>query len=174
MNSRNSDASLDCVPNITEALNHLVDWVNRGRVSSGSLSLLGSRYQVSPYVQFVKSGNFLASEMVSNSFLETRLTAWEESQILHLGWNAPTKSKPNFWKDFESSPPREVAEFLVLSMRVAYGLNPKSWFTFGSSSDEIPLIESGLFWHSRNNRHILCLPGNHIGATVETQSSQGA
>lgn len=158
---------VDALPNITEGLNHLAVLVSDGTIPSASVSLIDSRYQTKPYVQFTKSGVLILAEMISNSFLFTKLTPWEESRILNLGWSAPTESRPNFWREFEASNTRRVAEFLVTSLQLAFDLNPKSWFSFGNTKDEVPLIESGLFWHSTNATHVLCLPGSHVLGTLE-------
>lgn len=159
--------SIDLLPNITEGLTYLVDSVQKGRAVSASLSILDSNYQTAPYVQFSKFGESLVTELISNSFIKPKLTAWEEGRIRSLGWNDPTQALPNFWSEFSSSDSRKVAIFLVSSLRVAFDLNKESWFTFGSSQDELPLIKSDLFWHSSQIEHVLCLPGSRLHETLE-------
>lgn len=144
-----------------------MDSVQNGRAVSASLAIVDSKYQTAPYVQFSMLGGSLLTELISNSFMKPKLTAWEEGRIRALGWKDPTETQPNFSREFSRSDSREVAGFLISSLREAFDFNMESWFTFGSSKDELPLIQSGLFWRSYQIEHVLCLPGSNLHESLE-------
>jgi hypothetical protein len=71
--------------------------VAAGEIDSGALIFLNTNYKPNPYGQFVlnKWGN-LVLEVVSNSFLETKLTDWQISKAKRTWVEVSKRRKPEF------------------------------------------------------------------------------
>jgi hypothetical protein len=143
--------------------------VAAGEIDSGALIFLNTNYKPNPYGQFVlnKWGN-LVLEVVSNSFLETKLTDWQISKANELGWRSPNEENPNFWNPFPiEADKRYLARLLVEVCVVLFEVKPDTWFTFGSAPEDMTVNESEVFWHLKGNQGVVCLAGQNMELTVE-------
>ena len=83
---------------LIESLNFQIDQVISGKLPSFSLTMISQEFSPNPYAQgsLNSSGN-LVLEIISNSFLSTRLNDWEVQLVENLGWHSPSEDNPNFW-----------------------------------------------------------------------------
>jgi hypothetical protein len=105
--------------------------------------------------------------VVSNTFLETKLTEWQVSQLIGTGWKAPDKTNPNFWRVVTPDDTLELAKVLIYAVHLVFGIKPDTWFSFGTAPSEVAMNNSGLFWRSRGAAGVVCLPGQNKEMTLE-------
>jgi hypothetical protein len=157
---------------LSEGLSKQIQGVVRRDSTSADVTLLGTSFKPDPYVQVGspdEKGD-MTFEVISNTFLETKLTEWQISKLISLGWNAPNSQNPNFWITASTDDTLEAAQFMVYAMHSVFGLEPDTWFTFGTSPTDEAMNNSGLFWRMKSKSGIVCLPGQNISETVEGQS----
>ncbi len=83
-----------------------------------------------PYVQTCRIEDTLHLEAVSNAYLDTSIGPDALNTLLELGWNAPKEDTPNFniSLDAESVESREIAKFLISTLRDVYLVTTKDSF----------------------------------------------
>jgi hypothetical protein len=138
-------------------------------MTSAGLTLFGTDVRPYPYVQvgMPDADGKLTLEVMSNTFLETKLTEWQISQLISSGWKAPDENNPNFYMVVGSDDTVEVARILVYAMHLVFGLKPESWFGFGTAPLEEAMNQSGLFWTMKGRTGVVCLPGQNKESTIE-------
>lgn len=157
---------------LAEGLSTQIQRVLDAKMTSASLTLFETGVRPNPYVQvgLPDAGGNLTLEVMSNTFLETKLTEWQVSQLISNGWKAPDESNPNFWMVVGSEDTLEAAKILVYAMHLVFGLRPETWFSFGTAPLDVAMNQSGLFWTRKGNTGVVCLPGQNRALTVEGTS----
>jgi hypothetical protein len=154
---------------LTEGLSLQMQSVLKGTRTSAGVNLLSTSVKPSPYVQvgMPNDKGQLTLEVCSNTFLETKLTDWQVAQLQEVGWNAPDNKNPNFWMVTDSQDTTETSKVMVYAMHLVFGLQPDTWFTFGTSPLDEAINNSGLFWRIKGTSGAVCLPGQNKDMTVE-------
>ena len=154
---------------VIDAATSALEDIKRGFTPTFELTFLGTDFSPAPYVQVSKNQQGeLILEIVSNKFLETKLTKWHESQLRILGFQVPDESNPNYHRAGTSKESEVMLANLMLDgARRVFDLTENNWFTFGNSDYEKALAESDAFWHNKGNPQILCLPGRNQADTTE-------
>jgi len=109
----------------------------------------------------------LTPEVISNTFLETKLTQFQVAQLIEIGWNGPYKSNPNFWMVVDSQDTLEVAKAMFYAAHLAFGIRPETWFSFGTAPLDEAMNDSGLFWRMKGKSGVVCLPGENSELATE-------
>ncbi len=154
---------------LTEGLSLQIQRVLKGDLTSADVTFLGTGYKPDPYVQVglpAENGE-ITLEVVSNTFLETKLTDWQIKELLAFGWNAPDAHNPNFWMRTDPNDTHDSSQVLVYSAKLVFGLTPDTWFTFGTSPLDEAMNNSGLFWRMRGKAGVVCLPGQNKSSALE-------
>jgi hypothetical protein len=154
---------------LTEGLSLQMQSVLKGTRTSAGVNLLSTSVKPSPYVQvgMPNDKGQLTLEVCSNTFLETKLTDWQVAQLQEVGWNAPDNTNPNFWMVTDSQDTTETSKVMVYAMHLVFGLQPDTWFTFGTSPLDEAMHNSGLFWRMKGKAGVVCLPGQNKESAVE-------
>jgi len=154
---------------VIDAATGALEDIKGGITPSFELTFLGTDYQPAPYVQ--ASANYegnLVLEIISNDYLQTKLTKWHENQLRVLGFKVPDNENPNYHRVSSSKDSNMMLANLLLDCaRRVFDLTESTWFIYGDSEYEKALAESDAFWHNKSNPLILCLPGQNQKFTVE-------
>lgn len=143
--------------------------IRLGKADSFGITFLDTNYTPNPYLQasLGTQGNLIV-ELVSNEYLTTKLTRWQESQLRLLGFRMPDRANPNHNRVVHhSEQPTYTARHLLDSARTVFEIKDEAWFTFGLSDYAIALAESSAFWHNITDESRLCLPGVNESVTRE-------
>ena len=154
---------------LTEGLSIQIQKVISKDSTSADVTFLGTSFTPDPYVQVgmpVESGE-ITLEVISNTFLETKLTEWQISKLLSLGWNAPNSQNPNFWISASADDAFEASQVMVFAAHSVFGLESDTWFTFGTSPIDEEMNNSGLFWRMKGKTNVVCLPGQNRERALE-------
>jgi hypothetical protein len=154
---------------LAEGLSIQIQRVLDGKMTSAGLTLLETGVRPHPYVQvgLPDENGRLTLEVISNTFLETKLTDWQIGQLMSNGWKAPDEGNPNFWMVTDSQDTTEMSKVMVYAMHLVFGLRPDTWFTFGTAPLDEAMNNSGLFWHMKGKTGVVCLPGQNMEYTLE-------
>ena len=157
---------------ISEGLSRQIQRVVRQDTTSADVTFLSTGFKPDPYVQvgLPDENGSITIEVISNTFLDTKLTEWQINNLMSLGWNAPNSINPNFWLTVNAEATYEASQFMVYAVHSVFGLEPGAWFTFGTSPADEALNNSGLFWRRRGDAGVICLPGQNADETVEGSS----
>lgn len=139
------------------------------KVDSFEITFLDTNYKPSPYLQASLNlrGDLLV-ELISNEYLVTKLTKWQESQLRLLGFNMPDENNPNYHRATRATEqPVYTATHLLDAARTVFVVRDDGWFTFGDSEYEKALAGSSAFWHNAADALKLCLPGTNAKSTLE-------
>jgi hypothetical protein len=148
---------------LTEGLSQQIQRVLRSEATSASITFLGTSFKPDPYVQvgMANEERQLTLEVMSNTFLETKLTQFQVGQLIEIGWNSPDKSNPNFWMLVDSQDTLEIAKTMFYGAHLVFGIRPETWFSFGTAPLDEAMNNSGLFWHMKGKSGVACLPGQN-------------
>lgn len=155
---------------LAEGLSLQIQNVISGKATSAGVTFLGTGFKPYPYVQvgLPDARGQLTLEVISNTFLDTKLTQWQVSQLIAAGWNAPDKTNPNFWMVVNPQDTFELAKVFIYAVHLVFGLTPGTWFTFGTAPLEVAMNNSGLFWRKRGATGVVCLPGQNKEFVLES------
>jgi len=154
---------------LTEGLSLQIQNVISGTTTSAGVTFLETSINPYPYVQVGSpdAGGLLTLEVISNTYLETKLTEWQVALLTDIGWNPPDESNPNFWLVAKADDTHELAKILIYAVHLVFGISEETWFTFGTAPIDLAMNNSGLFWHMRGASGIVCLPGQNVESTIE-------
>ena len=138
----------------------------------------------SPYFQGMRSEfGELFIEAAANLSCNPPLTEEEFAMMEFLSWDRPalspeefmnressaeTNDRPNFERRFdESVDPKDIAEFILQSMVVVYGLTEDDFYNFGNETvaNQVEALgKLGRLKYSDGNpwRQIFAMPGKHL------------
>jgi hypothetical protein len=154
---------------VIQAITSALEEIKAAKLTSHSVTFLDTQFKPSPYLQasLDPQGN-LVIELVSNEYLQTKLTKWQESQVRLLGFKMPHSENPNYSRVVNANEQTVfTARHLLDAARTIFEVRDDGFFTFGSTGYEIALAETDAFWHHYKNRTFLCLPGMNPESTVE-------
>jgi hypothetical protein len=154
---------------LAEGLSLQIQNVISGKATSAGVSFLETGFKPYPYVQvgLPDARGQLTLEVISNTFLETKLTEWQVSQLVTAGWKAPDETNPNFWMVVSPEDTLELAKVLIYAVHLVFGMKPNTWFSFGTAPIEVAMNNSGLFWRRKGATGVVCLPGQNPDETLE-------
>ena len=125
-------------------------WINS---RSLSLTLAARRWRLCLEL----SGQPYLEESPGNFGL--RSLGWVEGGLHYAG---PIRLFP---KSTRSS---TIAWSVVAALQLTESINLSSWFTFGEDQWAKSVMDSNALWHHAMIREILCLPGQNVGLTHES------
>jgi len=152
------------------------------------ITTYGRRYNLSPntspYFQGFRDGHGeLFIEAAANLICDPPLTEEEFAMMEFLSWDRPALSpeefqdqdrsaeandRPNFERRFDDSvDPKDIAEFILQTLVVVYGLTEDDFYNFGNEtiSNEVEALgKLGRLKYSDGNpwRQIFAMPGKHL------------
>lgn len=111
----------------------VIDAIREHKVESHYFELVLNASGKNPYVQMQSiNQSGIRIEVSSNRFLRKKLTRWQESGLLVLGFAAPTKDIPNYSKTVRARESSEVVAIgLVEVFRNSFELETDSLISFG-------------------------------------------
>jgi hypothetical protein len=154
---------------VIDTLTSVFDDIKQEKVEDFGITFLDTNFKPSPYMQVALNLNGdLLVELVSNEYLVTKLTKWQESQVRLLGFKMPDENNPNYHRATKANEqPVYTARQLLDAARTVFEVRDDCWFTFGQSDYEKALAGSSAFWHNSLNESQLCLPGMNANSTRE-------
>jgi len=159
-----------------------------GKNSTFCITTYGKRYGLSPdsspYFQGVRDEfGELFIEASANLMCDPPLTDEEFEMMEFLSWDKPaltpdeyrnhdhrseSSNQPNFERRFpDSVSPIDIAEYMMQTMVIVYGLTEEDFFNFGGreTSDKVEALgKLGRLPSNPGNpdRHIFAMPGRHL------------
>jgi hypothetical protein len=154
---------------VIDALTSAFDDIKEGKIESFAVTFLDTDFKPSPYIQASLNLNGdLLVELISNEYLITKLTKWQENQLRAMGFKLPDSNNPNYHRATQLTEQTVfTARQLLDAARTVFEIKDNVWFTLGDSDYERALAESSAFWHRSENESQLCLPGMNPKETTE-------
>lgn len=101
-----------------------------------------------------------------HSYLEERpdslglgILGWVKGDLEDLG---PIRLFPKATSD------TKLGWAIISALQITRSIEPSSWLTFGDDDWAESVMGSSALWHHSLNRRILCLPGQNVGLTEES------
>ena len=154
---------------VIDTLTSVFEDIKKENLESFGITFLDTDFKPSPYLQVSLNLNGeLLVELISNEYLVTKLTKWQESQLRMLGFKMPDENNPNYHRATKANEqPVYTARQLLDAARTVFEVRDDCWFTFGQSEYEKALAGSSAFWHNSEDPTRLCLPGTNAPSTRE-------
>lgn len=154
---------------VIDTLTSVFEDIKQEKIESFGITFLDTDFEPCPYLQVSLNLNGdLLVELISNEYLLTKLTKWQESQLRLLGFKMPGEINPNYHRATKTNEqPVYTATHLLDAARTVFEVRDDGWFTFGDSDYEKALAGSSAFWHNAAEASKLCLPGTNAKSTLE-------
>jgi hypothetical protein len=154
---------------VIDTLTSVFEDIKQERIESFGITFLDTELKPCPYLQASLNLNGdLVVELISNEYLVTKLTKWQENQLRLLGFKMPDENNPNYHRATKATEqPVYTARQLLDAARTVFEVRDDCWFTVGQSDYEKALAGSTAFWHNADDPTQLCLPGMNATSTRE-------
>lgn len=154
---------------VIDTLTSVFEDIKQEKIESFGITFIGTDFKPCPYLQVsLNLNDDLLVELISNEYLVTKLTKWQENQLRMLGFKMPDENNPNYHRATKSNEQLVyTARQLLDAARTVFEVRDDCWFTFGDSDYEKALAGSSAFWHKADNPTQLCLPGANATSTRE-------